>query len=130
MLNIGLTSDVPPEEIDPAAVHVEVSFFDEDPSNQVSLTRVIAPKEPLTPDGAWGQEEQKIVTATYMVPSGFRKSKGGGPGRYYGYRIRVFYHDKLQDADARPKTLLDGMNSSGGTTNNQPEQGTAGTGAS
>lgn len=124
MLNIGLTSDVPPEEIDPSAVHVEVSFFDEGPSNQVSLTQVIAPKEPLTPDGVWGQEEQKIVTATYMVPTGFRKSETDGAKKYYGYRIRVFYHNKLQDADARPKTLLDSMSSD---TTNQPAPDAAST---
>jgi hypothetical protein len=115
MLNISLTSEVPPEEIDPSAVHVEVTFFDEGPSNQINRTRVIAPKEPLTPDGGWGQEEQKMVTATYVVPPGFRKSDAGGARKYYGYRIRVFYHNELQDADARPKTLLDGM--TGATTN-------------
>ena len=130
MLNIGLTSEVPPEEIDPSAVHVEVSFFDEGVSNLVSLTRVIAPKEPLTPDGAWGQEDQKIVTATYMVPAGFRKSEAGEAGRYYGYRIRVFYHNELQDADARPKALLDGVSDGVSGTTNQPEPDAAGTGSS
>ena len=130
MLNIGLSSEVPSEEIDPSAVHVEVSFFDEGPSNQVSLTRVIAPKEPLTPDGAWGQEEQKIVTATYVVPPGFRKSEAGGAKKYYGYRIRVFYHNELQDADARPKALLNGMTGDVSGATNQPEPAAAGTGSS
>lgn len=117
MLNIALTSEVPPEEIDPSAVHVEVSFFDEGPSNRVSLTRVIAPKEPLTPDGAWGQEERKLITAAYVVPSGFRKNEAAAEEKYYGYRIRVFYHNELQDADARPKALLEGV--SGAT--NEPD---------
>lgn len=119
LLNIGLTSELPPEEIDPSAIHVEVSFFDEGPSNRVGLTKAIAPKEPLTPEGAWGQEQQKIVTATYMVPPGFR-SREGGAGKYHGYRIRVFYHNELQDADARPKTLLENMNSSVSNTTHQP----------
>ena len=126
MLNIGLASDVPPEEIDPAAVHVEVSFFDEDPSNRVNITRAIAPKEPLALDGAWGQEEQKLVTATYVVPPGFRKREAG---KYYGYRVRVFYHNKLQDADARPKALLDGIEGSVTGTTNQPEPDVKGAGS-
>ena len=120
LLNIGLTSELPPEEIDPSAVRVEVSFFDEGPSNRVGLTKVIAPKEPLALEGAWGQEQQKIVTATYMVPPGFR-SREGGAGKYHGYRIRVFYHNELQDADARPKTLLENMNSSVSNTTHQPK---------
>jgi pSer/pThr/pTyr-binding forkhead associated (FHA) protein len=127
MLNIGLSSEASAEEIDSSAVHVEVSFFDEDSSNQVSLTRVIAPKEPLTPDGAWGKNEQKTVTATYVVPPGFRNRETGGAKKYYGYRIRVFYHNDLQDADARPKSLLNGL--VGGVTN-RPGPSAAGTDSS
>jgi hypothetical protein len=121
MLNIGLTCEVPPDEIDPSAVHVEVSFFDEGPSNQISLTRAIAPTEPMTPEGAWGQEEQKIVTATYMVPAGYRNSAASA-GKYHGYRVRVFYHNELQDADARPKALLEPMNNSVSNETNQPKR--------
>ena len=116
MLNIGLAAEAPPAEIDAGAVHVEVSFFDEDPaSNQVALTKAIVPTEPLSVDGTWGDEEQKIVTATYVVPPGFRKKEAGGAKKYYGYRIRVFYHNELQDADARPKALLE--RTTGATTN-------------
>ena len=131
MLNIGLSSESPSEKIDPSAVRVEVLFFDEDSSNQITLTRVIAPKNPLTPDGAWGPEKQKIVTATYVVPPGFRKSERNDAKKYYGYRIRVFYHDELQDAAARPQALLNGMTGaafSGAT--NQPAPAATGAGSS
>ena len=130
MLTVGLTSEVPPETIDPAAVHVEVSFFDEGPSNQVRLTRVIAPKELLTPEGPWGQEAQKMVTTTYVVPPGFRKREAGGAGKYYGYRVRVFYHNELQDADARPKTLLDGVSGGVSSATNRPGPNAASAGPS
>jgi hypothetical protein len=130
MLNIGLSSEALSEEIDPSAVQVEVSFFDEGSSNQISRTQAIAPKEPLTPDGAWGLEERKIVTATYVVPPGFRKSEPGGAKKYYGYLIRVFYRNELQDADARPQTLLNGMTGIVGGTTNQPEPSATGAGSS
>ena len=130
MLNIGLSSESPSAKIDSSAVHVEVSFFDEGSSNQIALTRVIAPKEPLTPDGAWELEERKIVTATYVVPPGFRKNEPGGAKKYYGYRIRVFYRNELQDADARPQALLNGMTGVVGGATNQPEPSATGTGSS
>ena len=122
MLNIGLAPEVLPAEIDPSAVHVEVAFFDEDPSNHIHQTHVITPKEPLTLDGPWEEKEQKIVTATYMVPAGFRNTEAGGPGKYYGYRVRIFYHDELQDADARPKTLLDYMTNSASIDETHPPE--------
>ena len=129
MLNIGLSSESPSAKIDSSAVQVEVSFFDEGSSNQIAPTRVIAPKEPLTPDGGWGPEEQKIVTAIYMVPRGFRKSEPDGAKKYYGYRIRVFYRHELQDADARPQALLNGMTGVVSAATNQPEPATAGAGS-
>jgi hypothetical protein len=130
MLNIRLSTEAPPKEIDPSAVHVEVSFFDQDSaSNQVGLTKAIAPKEPLSIDGAWGDEELKIVTATYVVPPGFRKWQVGGEKKYYGYRIRVFYHNQLQDADARPKALLNSMAGEVGGTTNQPKPAAKGAGS-
>ena len=128
MLNISLVSAVPPEEIDPAAVRVEVFFFDQDSSGRVSPTRAIAPKEPLTLDGTWGQEPHRLITATYVVPAGFRDREDG---KYYGYRIRVFYGDEIADADARPKTLLDGVeNGATGTTTNPPKADAEGGGSS
>ena len=51
----------------------------------------------------WGSDEEKEVTATYAVPKGFRE---GSTEQFYGYVIKVFYHDVLQDQEARPKTLL------------------------
>ena len=104
MLNIGLSSEVSLRRRSTPLPCMSRSLSSTKTlPTRSALTRVIAPKEPLTPDGAWGQEEQKIVTATYVVPPGFRKSEPGGAKKYYGYRIRVFYHNELQDADARPK---------------------------
>ena len=128
MLNISLVSAVPPEEIDPAAVRVEVFFFDQDSSGRVSPTRAIAPKEPLTLDGTWGQEPHRLITATYVVPAGFRDREDG---KYYGYRIRVFYGDEITDADARPKALMDSAeNGATGTTTNPPKADAEGGGSS
>jgi len=49
--------------------------------------------------------EPKIVTATYVIP----KTGAAGarrPEKYYGYWVRVYYHNALQTEDARPKSLL------------------------
>ncbi len=128
MLNINLISAVPPKELDPAAVRVEVSFFDQDSTGRVTPTRAIAPKEPLALDGTWGQGPHKLITATYVVPAGFRNRE---KGKYYGYRIRVFYGDEMADADARPKTLLDGVEDGAtGTTANPPQADAKGGGPS
>ncbi len=109
ILNIGLVPDSPTADFRADSVQVQVSFFDEDEkTGAVSPTRAITPKAPLKPDGLWGQEEASYVSATYLVPRGLRQqeSRGGQASRFYGYVVRVYYDGKLQDQDARPKTLL------------------------
>jgi hypothetical protein len=65
-----------------------------------------------------------------VVPPGFRKSEPGGAKKYYGYRIRVFYHNELQDADARPKSLLNGLTGEVDDVTNRPLLSVTGTGSS
>lgn len=103
ILRIGLKQRSEDLLLDPELVRVEVAFYDEDPEDgSVFPTRVIVPHTVLRPDSPWSAKELKTVSATYMVPKGMR-----GSSQYYGYVIRVYYNDQLQDSRARPKTLLE-----------------------
>lgn len=109
ILHIKLAPDMPERPINADAVEVEVYFYDQDDASKtVEPTHALAPKDPLTPDAPWRRGEEKVVTATYVVPKGFRQRQEGqgGPRHFYGYVVRVLYGHRLQDMDARPKTLL------------------------
>jgi len=91
------------------SVRVEVWFFDEDLSNRsVSVTRAIAPRDPLLPRGLWAPGEEKSVTASYVVPKGFRFESPAPDGnkRFHGYVVQAYLGNELQDELARPTTLL------------------------
>jgi hypothetical protein len=81
---------------------------------------VLAPREPYRLERrSWISGETNTVTATYVVPKGFRREEArlGRDAQFYGYVVRVYYRDSLLDADARPKTLLDAL------TADQPAKG-------
>lgn len=110
ILNIALAPASPEKMLDAQAVRVEVLFFDADRrSGRILRTRALVPAEPLKPEGKWAPGEQKVVEATYLVPKGSRarEVREGRDPQYYGYVVRVYYHNQLQAQDARPKTLLD-----------------------
>jgi predicted component of type VI protein secretion system len=115
ILNIALVANAAGQVLNPDAVLVQVTFFDEDPTGAVVVTRALSPKEPLKPEGFWHKGEEKLVTATYVLPKGFRDSeaRAGRPRHYCGYVVRVLYQGELEDTDARPKTLLSGSSGVG-----------------
>lgn len=88
--------------LDPESARVEVIFYDEDPeASGVQQTRATVPQRVFQPDSPWKSPEPKTITASYVVPKGTR-----GRAQFYGYVVRVFYGDRVQDVQARPKTLL------------------------
>jgi pSer/pThr/pTyr-binding forkhead associated (FHA) protein len=91
-------------------VYVVVNFFDQAKnSGQISLSEVVVPKNALTLDGQLDGGDQRVLTAAYIVPKGFRtteRMKRGEEHRFYGYSVRVLYRDSLQDEDAKPRSLL------------------------
>jgi tetratricopeptide (TPR) repeat protein len=110
ILNITLAPSSPDKMLDVSGVRIEVLFYDADrKSGKILRTRAIVPKEPLKLEGRWGAGEHKSAEATYLVPRGFRarEAKEGRETQFYGYLVRIYYHDQLQAQDARPKTLLD-----------------------
>ena len=109
LLQITLRQAEGAMQIDPDAVRIEVAFFDEDPtSGEIQLSRVEVPRSSVKLEGTWNEGSESTVTAAYMVPKGFRAREAGDgrQGQYHGYVVGVYYHDALQDEDARPRTLL------------------------
>ncbi len=110
ILHIGLKPATPGFPIDSEAVRVEVSFFDEDHgTKRVVPSLALTPKEPLKLKEEWKAGETKDLTASYVVPKEARSllPKNEKPDTFYGYIVRVYYADKLQEETARPKGLLD-----------------------
>lgn len=97
------------KDIDAYNLYVAVTFFDENTdTRQVRPTRAVVPKDALRVDGDWQANQQKSVTAAYIVPRGFRdeeRTKFDENMMYMGYVVQVYYRQELQDVEARPKTL-------------------------
>ena len=97
-------------DVEVNAVAVTVTFYDRDTkSGRVHPTRAVAPRTPFRVEGLWKPNEEKTVTAAYVVAKNFRRDeeqREGERSEYEGVRVRVFYRDRLQDEDAVPKDLL------------------------
>lgn len=110
IVNVTLAPSSPDKMLDVQSVRIEVLFFDADrKSGKILRTRALVPQEPLRLEGRWAAGEHRSAEATYLVPKGFRarEAKEGRDAQFYGYLVRVYYHDQLQAQEARPKTLLD-----------------------
>jgi tetratricopeptide (TPR) repeat protein len=100
-----------PDEVRADAVRVEVEFYDRDvDSGEITQSRAPSPSNglALTPD--WPPEQVQTLSALYMVPRDFRRTESQTLGvrrQYYGFVIRVYYQDDLQDEEAFPVTLLE-----------------------
>ncbi|MDD4872216.1 MAG: FHA domain-containing protein [Kiritimatiellae bacterium] len=107
IITIGLLRQWPVKNMNDNIVRVEISFFDQIANTTTVVpTRAVVPTKPLKPS-QWVQDTQAVVTAAYVIPKGSRKTvRNVVSEQYYGYVVRVFYGNKLQDEDARPKTLL------------------------
>jgi tetratricopeptide (TPR) repeat protein len=93
----------PGAELDDRNVRVEVWFFDaESGTGRVLPSRAIGPSGPLVPETENGASS---VTATYVVPKGFRH--GQPSEHFHGYVVRLYYDGELQDVSARPRTLVE-----------------------
>ena len=110
LIRIGLKPGDGERKLKANEVRVLVSFFDRDrETGVISKSRVATPKTALRLDSDLNGAEPRIVTAAYVVPKNFRQQEEQDYSEkrsYYGYRVQVFYGDKLQDEDAKPKMLL------------------------
>ncbi|GAH10720.1 unnamed protein product, partial [marine sediment metagenome] len=92
-------------------VRVAVAFFDRDTEKgTIHPTRAAEPEDALEIEGLWRENQERTVSAAFIVPTDFREMEAAEFGsrlRYYGYVIRVYYRYELQDQAANPESLLD-----------------------
>src|SRR5438477_3589526 len=130
MLRIGIKKQ-PNATIDHTKVKIQVFFYDTVDDKDIKLTDADVNYEWLTPKHDWTDTNPEILSVSYLRP----KTKGGsseaalsaaaasvrppgkgraakmsssaeGARRYLGYRILVYYDDKLQAVQAEPARLL------------------------
>ncbi len=108
ILNIGLDALPGLGRVQPSRVTVEVTFYDRDTERgTIAPTAAMTGPQRLVLQDAGTGDRQRAITATYLVPKGFReqeKNKGRSM-KYYGYTVRVFYNGVLQEQSARPLSL-------------------------
>ena len=116
VLNISLVMGANAGDVFGDYVGIKVTFYDEVGDTGMAMpSRVQTSTSPIRlAKRAWRPDANYLVTATYLVPKGFRtqyQKKTGARTKYYGYVIEVYYRDQLQDIYAQPKTLLPASNS-------------------
>ncbi len=118
--------------VDHTKVKIQVFFYDSVDDKDIKLTDAEVNYEWLTPNHDWAGAEPELLAVTYMRP----KSKGlsseaaltaaaaavnpatkgrsakanpppeAGQRKYFGFIVRVYYNDQLQDKRAQPTKLL------------------------
>ena len=127
-LEIGIRKE-PNATIDHTKVKIQVFFYDTVDNKDVKLTDADVNYEWLTPKHDWTDTNPEVLSVSYLRPKTKavseaalseaaaavkpaqkgRATKVGpleGDRRYLGYRILVYYDDKLQAVQAEPSRLL------------------------
>ena len=131
MLRIGIKKQ-PGATIDHTKVKIQVFFYDTVDDKDIKLTDADVNYEWLTPKHDWTGTNPEILSVSYLRPKNkaasseaalsaaaaavkvgqkgrtvkASSSAGGGERRYLGYRVLVYYNDKLQAVQAEPARLL------------------------
>ena len=131
MLRIGIKKQ-PKTTIDHTKVKIQVFFYDTVDDKDIKLTDADVNYEWLTPKHDWKDTNPEILSVSYLRPknkaissdaalsaaaatvkvgSKGRTAKAsssaeGGERRYLGYRVLIYYNDKLQAVQAEPARLL------------------------
>jgi tetratricopeptide (TPR) repeat protein len=129
-LRIGIKKQ-PGATIDHTKVKILVEFYDTVGDKDVKLTDADVNYEWLTPKHDWADTNPEVLSVSYLRPKAGmissesslseaaatvrpgqkgRSAKGSaadsGKRKYLGYRIRIYYDDKLQAVQAEPSRLL------------------------
>jgi hypothetical protein len=130
-LRIGIKKQ-PDATVDHTKVKIQVFFYDTVDDKDIKLTDADVNYEWLTPKHDWANTNPEILSVSYLRPKigsvsseatlseeaatvrpgqkgragKARSSTQGGQRRYLGYRILVYYNDKLQAVQAEPARLL------------------------
>lgn len=104
------------QPVDRNAMNLEVFFFDRVNGTQVAQS--IAPEPVETWQSApvdWGGAGEELLDVVYHLPAlSAAEVQQHGRRSYYGYMLRLYYNNKLQDVAAEPRDLL-GFGSAPGT---------------
>lgn len=98
------------QPVDSRAVNLEVFFFDR--VNGTTVAQSIAP-EPIETwqsapvDWASGTGEETLDVVYHLPTLSPAEVQQHGRRTYYGYMLRLYYHNKLQDVAAEPRDLLE-----------------------
>ncbi len=126
LLRVSLKPHSSERNVDAYHIQVAVTFFDEDTeTKEIRPTRAVVPRDPLRVDGDWRPNQQKTLTAAYIIPRGFRDQEIEQHGErmlYLGYIVQVYYRQELQDVEARPKILLNKQNEIPSPFHKPPEE--------
>ena len=128
-LQIGIKKQ-PGATIDHTKVKILVEFYDTVGDKDVKLTDADVNYEWLTPKHDWADTNPEVLSVSYLRPKtrvgspesslseaaatvrpgqkgrGTKGSATVGRRKYLGYRIRIYYDDKLQAVQAEPSRLL------------------------
>lgn len=101
-LKVVLSASSPDYLLDPAKIKVMVDFYDEELEKRhiKPTSAVVAPRVYQWTD-TWRSDGVNTLRVKYIVPRG-----GRSRASYYGFVVRVFYNDRLQDVVAKPTGLL------------------------
>jgi hypothetical protein len=131
LLRIGIKKQ-PNVTIDHTKVKIQVFFYDTVDDRDIKLTDADVNYEWLTPKHDWTDTNPEILSVSYLRPKNkaissdaalsaaaaavkvgqkgrtvkASSSTEGGERRYLGYRVLVYYNDKLQAVQAEPARLL------------------------
>jgi hypothetical protein len=130
MLQIGIKKE-PNAAVDHTKVKIQVFFYDTVDDKDVKLTDADVNYEWLTPKHDWTETNPELLSVSYLRPktklgsseaalseaaatvrppqkgrAAKMSSSVEGQRRYLGYRILVYYDDKLQAVQAEPARLL------------------------
>jgi tetratricopeptide (TPR) repeat protein len=128
-LRIGIKKQ-PGTTVDHTKVKILVEFYDTVGDKDVKLTDADVNYEWLTPKHDWSDANPEVLSVSYLRPKtgvgspesslseaaatvrpgqkGRVKSSTADSGKrkYLGYRVRIYYEDKLQAVQAEPSRLL------------------------
>jgi tetratricopeptide (TPR) repeat protein len=131
MLRIGIKKQ-PSATIDHTKVKIQVFFYDTVDDTDIKLTDADVNYEWLTPKHDWTETNPEMLSVSYLRPKAraasseaalsaaaaaikpgkkgraakISSSAEGGERRYLGYRVLLYYNDKLQAVQAEPARLL------------------------
>jgi len=95
--------------IEGKAVNLEVFFFDR--VNGTKVAQTIAPEPIETWQSApvdWSGSGEETLDVIYHLPAlSAAEIQQHGRRSYYGYMLRLYYNNKLQDVAAEPRDLLE-----------------------